>query len=69
MDSVKKESSPRFPEEFPKENKKELTHGVIENVVKSEIAPTSSKNPAKPHNTDSINTEFAKEAMRQGESS
>lgn len=56
----KKEPS-RFPEEMPSDSKKQYDHGVIESVVKREIEPKSATNPAKPADTDSINTEFAKE--------
>ena len=50
----------KFPEEMPHDSKKSYDHGVIEDVVKHEIEPTSATNPAKPAPTDSINTEFAK---------
>lgn len=50
----------RFPQEMPAENNKEYKHGVIEDVVKHEIEPTSATNPAKPADTDYLNTEFAK---------
>ncbi len=50
----------KFPEEMPADSKKKYDHGVIENVVRHEIEPTSATNPATPADTDSLNTEFAK---------
>lgn len=60
MNNENKKQPARFPEEMPAGSKKQYDHGVIENVVKQEIEPASATNPAKPMDTDSINTEFAK---------
>lgn len=50
-----------YPEEMPSGENKKYDHGVIVDVVKNEIEPTPSTNPAQPHETDAINTEFAKQ--------
>ena len=60
MDNKKEERPTRFPQEMPGDNRKTYDHGVIEDVVKHEIEPTSATNPAKPADTDYLNTEFAK---------
>lgn len=54
----------RFPEEMPAGENKKLNHGVIVDVVQSEVCPPSATNPVKPADTDSINTEFAKQAQQ-----
>ena len=47
-------------------NGEEIVHGNMivakVDVVQSEIEPKPSQNPAKPHDTDSINSQFAKQA-------
>lgn len=65
--NVNKDGSTRFPQEIPAADKKNFDHGVIENVVKSEIEPTPSQNPATPYNTDAINTEFAKARLQRNQ--
>ncbi len=60
MDKDNKANPSRFPQEMPADNKKDYSHGVIENVVKNEIEAPLAKNPVKPADTDSLNTEFAK---------
>ncbi len=60
MYSEDKSRPTRFPQEMPADNKKDYGHGVIEDVVKHEVEPTSATNPAMPANTDYLNTEFAK---------
>lgn len=50
----------RFPAEMPAGTPKTYDHGVIEDVVKHEVEPTSATNPVKPADTDYLNTEFAK---------
>lgn len=62
---MKEDSKPsRFPDEIPMGDNKKLRHGVIVDVVQSEICPPSSSSPAKPAQTDSLNTEFAKQAKQ-----
>ncbi|MBQ4104777.1 MAG: hypothetical protein IJC86_00100 [Clostridia bacterium] len=51
-----------YPQEMPAGENKKYDHGVIVDVVQSEIEPKPSQNPAKPHDTDSINSQFAKQA-------
>lgn len=63
MDNENKKSPSRFPDEIPTQNKKHYDHGVIEDVVRNEIDIKSATNPIKPMSTDSINTEFAKQAQ------
>ncbi len=53
----------KFPEEMPAGENRKYEHGVIVDVVQHEINPTSATNPAKPNDTDSLNTEFAKQVM------
>ncbi|MBQ8000101.1 MAG: hypothetical protein IJ298_02650 [Ruminococcus sp.] len=59
-----KRSPSRFPEEIPTGDNKKLDHGVIVDVVQNELCPPGATNPAKPADTDSLNTEFAKQAMK-----
>lgn len=63
MNDDSKNSPARFPEEMPADNKKQYEHGVIEDVVRNEIDIKSATNPAKPHSTDALNTEFAKQVQ------
>lgn len=63
MDNDNKKSPSRFPQEMPSDTKKHYEHGVIEDVVRNEIDIKSATNPIKPMNTDSLNTEFAKQAQ------
>ena len=61
---MKEDRNPtRFPVEIPAEENKKYKHGVIVDVVEHEITPTSATNPAKPNDTDSVNTEFAKQVL------
>ena len=60
MNKENKSNPSRFPAEMPMDDKKTYDHGVIENVVKNEIDIKPATNPVKPANTDSLNTEFAK---------
>ncbi len=53
-----------FPEEMPAGENKKLNHGVIIDVVQNEICPPSATQPMKTADTDSINTEFAKQAQQ-----
>lgn len=53
----------RYPEEIPMGDNKKLDHGVIVDVVQSELCPPNAQNPVKPADTDSLNTEFAKQKM------
>jgi hypothetical protein len=53
----------RYPAEIPMGDNKKFDHGVIVDVVQNEIYPKSSTNPITPADTDSINTEFAKQKM------
>jgi len=64
MDNKKENKPARFPQEMPAENKKNYDHGVIENVVRNEIDIKSATNPVKPHSTDNLNTEFAKQVQK-----
>ena len=64
MDNKNEKNPARFPEEMPASTKRQYDHGVIENVVRNEIDIKSATNPAKPHSTDSINTEFAKQVQK-----
>lgn len=61
MDNNDKKVPFRFPDEMPSGEKKQYNHGAIENVVRNEIDIKPATNPAKPHSTDSLNTEFAKQ--------
>lgn len=63
MNNDNKNSSSRFPQEMPADNKKQYEHGVIEDVVRNEIDIKSATNPVKPNNTDALNTEFAKQVQ------
>ncbi|MBQ2943148.1 MAG: hypothetical protein IJD93_00400 [Ruminococcus sp.] len=54
----------RFPEEMPAGENKKLNHGVIVDVVQSELCPPTATQPVSPADTDSINTEFAKQAQQ-----
>jgi len=63
MENKEKKSQTRFPEEMPGGAKKQYDHGAIENVVRNEIDIKPATNPVKPHSTDSLNTEFAKQAQ------
>ncbi len=65
MDYKNENKSARFPEEMPADSKRNYEHGVIESVVRNEIDIKPATNPAKPHNTDSINTEFAKQVQKE----
>ncbi len=49
----------QYPPEIPVDDKKELYHGSIVDVVKNEVEPKSATEPVKPRDTDSINTDFA----------
>ena len=57
----------RFPQEMPADKKTQYDHGVIDNVVRNEIDIKPAQNPAKPQSTDSLNTEFAKQAQNNME--
>lgn len=62
---MKEEKNPsRFPDEIPMGDNKKFDHGVIVDVVQSELCPPNATTPIKPADTDSINTEFAKQAMQ-----
>lgn len=63
MDNKNENKPGRFPEEMPAGSKKNYDHGVIENVVRNEIDIKPATNPVKPHSTDNLNTEFAKQAQ------
>lgn len=63
MDNKNTKAPSRFPQEMPADSKKQYDHGTIENVVRNEIDIKPATNPAKPHSTDSLNTEFAKQAQ------
>ena len=53
----------RYPAEIPMGDNKKFDHGVIVDVVQNELCPKSATNPVTPADTDSINTEFAKQKM------
>ena len=65
MNNENKKFPTRFPNEMPAGDKKSFDHGAIESVVRNEIDIKFATNPAKPHNTDSLNTEFAKEEAQR----
>ncbi|MGN0452790.1 MAG: hypothetical protein ACI4GZ_03205 [Ruminococcus sp.] len=54
-----------YPDEVPFGMEKELSHGAIVDVVQNEINVPHSTNPAAAPDTDAINTEFAKEALKK----
>ncbi len=50
-----------FPEEMPFGTEKELSHGAIVDVVRSEVNAPNAKNPAYPCDRLNLQTEAAKQ--------
>ncbi len=59
MSNNKENKETLFPQEIPVDDKKELYHGAIVDVVKNEVDPKSSTEPVTPRDINSINTDFA----------
>jgi hypothetical protein len=65
MNNKENNAPSRYPAEIPGAENKPLKHGEVVDVVINEIYTPHSQNPLEVGDNDSINTEFAKEALRR----